>query len=136
MPKNEWENMDEALAAELEQFIAPITIEKFDPLVKAIQVEASDIAERRATQYQRRSRLMLLLIGFIGYLSAALTLLFAGNFKGPIATYNPMPSVESLPAPGPAQVLAVLAIAVVWIGLVILFTRGRTPALSHDRNGV
>jgi hypothetical protein len=136
MPKNNWGQFEDTLVGELEQFIPPIPTEKCDPLAKVIRAEAVGILERRAEQYQRRSRWILLLIGFIGYFSAALTLLFAGNFKGPSIAYNPMPTMESLPAPDPAMVAVVMAVAIVWIGLVALFTRGRAPALSHNGNGV
>jgi len=108
-----------------------------DPQLTSARAAARTTAVARAARYERRRRLIPLLIGIAGYLLGAIGLTVACFSPTPpvaaAAGEIPLPSVAlSLPPPSPTAILVACAISLAWIvGLVLIAGRRQT-----EGNGV
>lgn len=103
-----------------------------DPQFASVLVSVRAIVAARAAQYERRRRLIPLLIGLVGYLLGALGLAVAVLVPAESADVPaggiPLPSVTfALPPPDPAAVLIACAVSLAWVtGMVLIAGRRQT----------
>jgi len=104
-----------------------------DPHLVSARAAARETAALRAARYERRRRLLPLLIGTAGYLLGAigLAVVFFSPTPPGAAAAGEMPLSSSvglaLPPPSPAAILVACAISFVWIVGLVLIT-GRRQA--------
>jgi len=100
-----------------------------DPQLTSARAAARTTAVARAARYERRRRLIPLLVGIAGYLLGAIGLTVAFLTPAPPASAfsggMPLPSATlSLPPPSPTAILVACAISLAWIaGLVLIAGR-------------
>jgi hypothetical protein len=115
----------------------PAASKEGDALLTSLHSLAAAIARQRAARWERRSRIVPLLIGLAGYLVAAGTLVLALlSERGGVAVPQPIEvSLAVVPPPNPTLIMSVLAAAIIWITVVAFFTRSRRTWLEAETSG-
>jgi len=109
-----------ALSAAASLTSAPVVPAAGDPFVQAMGALARQTVAQRMARGERARRLLPLLIGLLGWSvgGGSFVLVARASLPGP-----PQPdytsALPSLPAPAPAQVVAVLVICTVWTLLMV-----------------
>ena len=112
----------------------PIGGMELDQFAKNLLAAAADAARRRSARWERRRRIGPLVIGLVGYLAAASSLLVAFLAKGtgsPTILLPPEVSLPALPAPDPNTIAAVLIGSAVWLTALAIFGRRRATATPY-----
>ena len=101
-----------------------------DHFTEELRKQVAQIAQRRARRWQRRRRMIPLLVGLFGYLSALIMLMveIPATEVAPAALPQfslPLAFSAPLPAGSPTLLAIILFCSLLWIGIVALLTRGR-----------